>query len=192
MADSTGLHLRFILDGDPDISPAEFVALFQCAEDYTRHVAEKESLTLLEDLQIPVEQRLTTMKTLVRKQAPVPAEVVEVRRGSWVVDVLLPSAALIFVLKEYVHPAVKQAWDESRMREQLVSFMRDRVFRGVKGKIEAHAIDKPRFGNLEVIRVDGQEPPQPIVEIRLERRTIIEVRTNDRDLIDDFLSRFRH
>jgi hypothetical protein len=191
------LRLTFVLDSADAIFSSEFISFFQCVDGFSRAIAEDEARTLLEHMNVTAAVRLDVLQRLHRqwRRMPAPVEVTSVERGSWVVDAVLQSAGLLFILKEFVAPTLKVAWDDSRLRDLVVSFLRERVFLGAKRKAEEKAIEQPTFGNLRVTDVRERTPsgsPEPSLEIRLTRSTIVEVRSTDNELIEEFLKRFRN
>ncbi len=194
--DSTTLELRLRIPTQEPLSPREFVDLFRCGEALTRQIVEREAFSLLEYLEVPHEYRLSTLQDLRRfggRTGP-PAEVTAIEKGSWVVVLTLTGSAILWALKEYLHPVVLEAWNESSLRDRIHDFFRDRLFQGARRAIEEKAIESPRYGNLQIKAVE--EPPQnfagqPKLTVRLERRAILEVSSTDRNLVEDFLARLR-
>lgn len=196
MPEDRSLHLRFILQVEEDLTPEDFIGLFECAETFARHVVEREALQLFSDLDLPEEWTLGTLQRIHRlgRRVPVPARVVRVERGSWNVELLLPGAAVLWLLKNYVDPVIREAWDDSRVRHLIVEFLRDRVFLAARRSLEEKAVVAPRHRQLEVQAVS--EPQQASreeshIEIRLVRREIMEARLTDQELLDDFIRRLR-
>jgi Holliday junction resolvase len=87
---------------------------------------------------------------------------------------------------------VKEAYDQSRLKQMIVEFLRDRVFLGAKRQVEQTAVGKPSHGNLKVTSVDQvrAEPSEPTIEVKMERREIITVSSTDAELIEEFMQRF--
>jgi len=190
------LHLRFVLDTDEDLAPDDFIGLFECADAFARHVVEQAALELFIDLNLPEQWRLGTLQHIhqLGRRVPVPAQVVRVERGSWSIETLLQGAAVLWFLKNYVHPVVRDAWDDSRLRQAIVEFLRDKVFLGARRNLEQKAVEAPRFRRLQVQTVSEPEPAsrqESQIEVRLVRREIVEARFADRELLDEFVRRLR-
>lgn len=194
VADDRVLDVRLVLDThDEPISPAEFLDLFRCGDDFARYIVQNEALVLLEELDIPSGERLATLQRIhgLGRRVPSPAQVESVRKGSWEVLMTIPAAVLVFMLKEYIHPVAKQAWDESDARRRLFGFLKSRVFKDSKRQVEERAITTGRFGNLQVTGVAGEtdSSSRPSITIRLERHQVFEVRLTDRELVDEFMKK---
>jgi len=193
--DTRELTLRFVVDTQQDLTATDFVRLFECAEAISRHVFEIEAANLLMDLGFPEQERFEALKRIHRlgRRIPVPAQVKTVQRGSWIVEVLVPGAVLLFILRQYIHPVIMDAWQASNLRDRIVTFLRDRIFLGARRDVEAKAAESPRYGNLEVTRVSqtDADPGHPELVIRLERREVIEARIPDEELVQEFLRRLR-
>lgn len=198
MPDETGrtLQLTFTVGSERELSPTDFIGLFECVDTFVRHLIEHEALQLFEELNLPSEWRLTTLHDLrrIRRKIPAPAEITRIQRGSWEIVAILPGAAVLWFLKSYVHPVVQEAWNDSRLRQTIIEFLRERIFRGAKRSLEQKAVEKPRFRSLEVASVDEPDAAtgtEAGLHIRLERREVIQATSTDAELIDDFLRRIR-
>lgn len=196
MPDDRSLYLRFVLNAPEDLGPDDFLGLFECADTFARHVVELEALQLFTELRLPEEWRLGTLQRIhhLGRRAPVPARVVSVERGSWVVETLLGGAAVLWFLKNYVHPVVQDAWDDSRMRQTILEFLRNKIFLGARRGLEQKAVEIPRFRRLHIQTVsepEGASREESHVVVRLERHEVIEVQLADRELLDDFVRRLR-
>jgi hypothetical protein len=190
------LQLRFRIDTTDPISPTEFVDVFRCADSLTRAIAETEALALLEHLGLPTSDRLAALQRLhgVGGRLAIPAEVERVERGSWLVVVGFVGPIVLYVLKNYLAPVVQEAWEESAVRDRLKQFLRDKVFLGARAAVEQKAIQTPAWGNLRIQSVDVVTPEDQAdeaLEVRFERRTVIEVRSSDSQLMNEFLKRLR-
>ena len=192
--ESRSLRIRFHLKTDDNISPSEFVDLMNCVEEKTRDVVERETHALLNFLGLPSEHRFETMRRIHRvgRRMPLPAEVESVERGSWEVTVLIGGPALLWILKEYLHPIVKEAWDDSQIRENILVFLKEHVFREAHRTLEQKATEKPRQRNLEISgiqeRLSGDTRHSEQV-VLLERTRVIAVSGRERDLIEELVSR---
>jgi len=192
LEESRSLRLRLTVP-DQTLSPGEFLSLFDCAETVSRALIEHEALALLEFLDFPADSRLQTMQTIHRlgRRVPTPAEVVSVEHACWTANVLIGGPVVLFILMNYVHPTVKDAFDDSRLKQLIVEFLRDRVFLGAKRTVEQAAVARPTYGNLGVRAVAELRaaPSEPELEVTLERREIIAVRSSDRELVEEFAER---
>ena len=195
MREARQLYLRLIIK-EADLSVDDFIGLFECAEIVSRHIAEQEALNLFEFLKIPSSWRIETLQRIrqLGRRIPSPAEVKTVERGSWSIEVIIASPVLLFILKNYLHPIVKEAWDDSRLREKIINFIRDEIFLGSKRQIEEQAIKKPRYRNLKITRVGDLEktPDNDFeIEISFEKQEILEARASARELIKEFVARLQ-
>lgn len=191
MADGRTLELRLKVESHDTISTGEFIDLFRCAEDVARHLVEHEARFLLDYLDVPTESRLSSLQRLHRlgRRAPVPAEVESVQRGSWIVIVTIASPAVLWFLKSYVDPVVREAWDGSALRSRVLRFLQDKAFGGARKAVEQKAVTSPRYGNLQIVDVSEQGARSGEfdgVTIRLERRIILAVPKDQADAIERF------
>jgi len=193
MKEGRQLYLRMIIE-EGELSPTDFIGLFECADTMSRHIAEQEALNLFEFLKMPSDWKLETLTRIhqLGRRVPSPAEVKTVKRGSWSIEILLASPVLLFFLKHYVHPIVKAAWDDSLLRKKIVTFIRDRVFLGSKRQIEDQAIKKPRYRNLKIKSVGELESISDEdfeIEIIFEKQEILEVRAPLGELVKEFIAK---
>jgi hypothetical protein len=197
-ADDVVLRIRFVVAGHEPLAPGEFVDLFQCAEAFVQSAAEQELLALLEELGLTTDDRFEALRRIhrVRRRVPIPAAVESIHRGSWEVVLTLGGTAILWLLKEYVHPVSREVWDASDARGKLRGFIERRMFRRAKPAVEQAAVEQSRWGNLQVTGVEstpehgGAHPVAPQLTVRLERRQVIEVTISDRELIEEFINRF--
>ena len=110
MAEQRTIEIRVVLNNDEPISPSEFLDLFRCGDEFSRHIAQQEALALLDDIGVPGDVRLATLQHIhqLGRRLPSPAEVQAVEKGSWLVVLTIASPALLYVLKEYVHPSLSK------------------------------------------------------------------------------------
>jgi hypothetical protein len=189
------LELTFVIESESDLSPTDFLGVFECADNFVRHLVEHEALELFEDLNLPSEWRLTTLQQVRRlgRRAPAPGQIARVERGSWEITTVIPGFAVLWFVKHYLHPVVQEAWNDSRLRQAVVEFLRRKIFLGAKRSLEQKAVEVPRYKGLEVASID--EVPQPSgaydvkLRIRLDRREVIDVSSSDQELIEEFLRR---
>lgn len=198
MPDEAGrrLELTFVVESDADLSPTDFIGLFECADTFVRHVVEHEALQLFDELNLPSEWRLSTLQEMRRlgRRLPAPAQITRVERGSWDVTAVLQGAAVFWFMKTYVHPVVQEAWNDSRLRQVIVEFLRDRIFLGAKRTLEQKAVQAPRYRGLEVASIEEPQTPssaQAGLRIKLDKREVIEATSSDLELIDEFLRRIK-
>ena len=125
---------------------------------------------------------------------PAPAQIARVERGSWEITAILQGAAVLWFVKNYVHPVVQEAWNDSRLRQIIVEFLRERIFLGAKRTLEQKAVETPRYRGLEVASIEEPQTPTATeagLRIKLETREVIEATASDQELIDEFLRRIR-
>jgi hypothetical protein len=194
--DTRTITIRFELKSEGETSATEFVSLFECVDFLGQSIVEAEAQTFLEVLELSSESRLAALQSLHRSRRRVsPVEVREVEKGSWIVETVIQGAAILWVIQNFVTPVMKEAWDESRLRELLLGFFRSRVFGRAKQTVEVKAAEHSRFGNLRVISVEEPSestPDEPVLVVRIERSEVVEVRVSDKELIDQFLRRLRN
>lgn len=195
MADSRTLTLEFQIDSHDELTSSEFISLFTCIDTFGRAVTEFETFTFLDDLGLPDEYRSQLYQSIVvvGRQLQVPVEIRSVDRGSWSVTAALAAPAILWVAQKFVGLPLLQGWDESAARERMKAFFRDRVFGGARRVIENQAIQNSTFGNLKIANVEElrSAPDEPRIRIRLRRTEVIEVKSSDKQLIEDFLRRLR-
>lgn len=190
------LHLTFVVAAPGELSPTDFLGLFECVDSFSRHVVEHEALQLFDELDLPSEWRLATLQDIRRvgRRVSAPGEIARVHRGSWEIETILQGAALLWFVRSYLNPVVQDAWNDSRLRQVIVEFLRNRIFGGAKRALEQKAVQSPRYRTLEVSRVDEPEPgtaEEAGIRITLERREVLEARLSDHELVNDFLQRIR-
>ncbi len=153
---------------------------------------QQESLDLMDELGLPSDVKLATVsrgQQLGRRIAS-PAQIEAVKRGCWIVVMTISGSALLCVLKQYLHPVVLEAWNQSDIRERLLEFLQDPVFKSAARKAELKAVERLRYGNIQVTGVDDDsKPAEPSLTVHLERHAIVEVRAVDDLLIDEFLEK---
>jgi hypothetical protein len=73
---------------------------------------------------------------------------------------------------------------------ELISRLRD-CFRALKKQLEANAAAKPQYGNLTIEEITEQPsgPDSPSVRVTLRRTQFLEIESNDRELMHDFLDK---
>ena len=194
-SESKSLHLEFTVDSQ-NLHPNEFIGLFECIDIFTRTIIEHEAYLLLAEAGFSDEWRLSTLQRIHKlgRRVPVPAEILNVQKGSWKVEKLLQGAAVIFFLRNYVHPVVQDAWNDSRLREIIVNFIRNKIFLGAKKHLEAKAIEQPVYKGLRVSEIAGPEKAiqdESEIKIRMEKTTIVETRISDKELIEDFIQKLK-
>lgn len=115
-------------------------------------------------------------------------------RGSWTIETLLSSAAVLWFMRHFVGAPILAAWDESRLRQRVESFIRDRAFHGARQSVELKAAQKPRTGSLEISQVEeesGSTPEARRLAVRVTRSTVIEVELSDREVIEEFIQELK-
>ena len=79
MPEDTGrrLQLTFVVGSEAELSPTDFIGLFECADVMVRHVVEYEALQLFDALNLPSEWRLATLQSVRRlgRRVPAPGEI---------------------------------------------------------------------------------------------------------------------
>jgi hypothetical protein len=108
----------------------------------------------------------------------------------WIVIVTIASSAVLWFLKSYVDPVVREAWDSSQMRSQIVRFLQDKAFRGARKTVEQRAISMPQYGNLrvsDVSELDRTRTADHGVEVHLERRSSLVIRRDEEEAIERFV-----
>jgi len=130
---------------------------------------------------------------LLARNVPPPVEVVSVRHESpWTILVGLPVAGVVWAMQRMVGPVILRAWDESQLKENFGRFVRDNLFQGAKEQLEASAAAKPQYGNLAIIDVSAQRGSgagRAELRVTLKRTEVLEIETNDRELMNKFLAR---
>jgi hypothetical protein len=188
------LVIRLVVDG-AELSPSDFIGLFECAEGVSRFITEQEAGNLFAYLNVPSDIALENLRRFHRLSSRQPslAEVGNIEKGSWLVEVVLWGSA-VFILKQYLHPAIKQGWEESRLRQLIMEFVRDKIFLGTKRDIETHVTRKPRYQNLLVTRVGELKEvseEQVQIEIHLTKQFVLEPRPSDKRLIEEFIEKLK-
>lgn len=190
------LSIRFALAGEDKLSSSEFLDLVQIIDGIARAVVESEIQQLLEVLQVPGELRLPVLRDTARigRRGPAPTQIIAVERGSWTIETLLSSVAVIWFMKHFIGAPILAAWDESRLRHRVESFIRDRAFQGARQSVELKAAQKPRTGSLEISQVEeesGSTPEARSLAVRVTRSTVIEVELSDREVIEEFIQELK-
>lgn len=195
MAENRTLTLQFQVESDDELTSSDFLSLFTCVDDFGRAVTESETFGFLETLDLPSEYRMQLLQAIMGlgRGIPTPAEIRSIERGSWSVMAVLSGPAILWITQKFIGIPILQGWDASSARERLMVFFRDHVFGGAHRVIERRAAEEPTFGNLRVaeVRELRSSPEEPHVLIRLKRTEVIEIRSTDKQLVDEFLKRLR-
>jgi hypothetical protein len=188
------LRLDFSIDGSESLSSTDFVSLFQCADFFCRATAEDEVISFVEELNLLRESRFEVISSIHRlgKRFPAPAAVESIERGSWNISLVMTGAATLFILRNTLATTLQNAWDESRLRELVLRFLRDHVFGGARRKAEEVAVGRSRWGNLRIQRVEerGLGPSGSQLTISLQRTEVVEAEITDQELVEEVLKRF--
>ena len=188
---TNSFFVEFQLSDSREASPAEFRNLFAAVDDMTRALVIEQMRQFVEMADLSDTERGMIYSHLLHLalSMPPPAEVVSVGRQSpWTVLVGLPVAGVMWAMKRMIAPEILKAWDESKLRESFRKFVRDGLFRGAKEQLEAGAASKPQYGNLAIDNVtSGRE--RPGVRVTLRRTELLEIESNDRNLMNEFLAR---
>ncbi len=193
MSETRTLTLRFHIESSDELTSTEFLSLFECVDAFGRTIAEFETARFLESLELPYTYRRELQDSIasVGRRLPTPTEIRSVERGSWSVTSVLTGPAILWVAQKFIVSPLLEAWNESNARDKLREFFKDRIFAGAKRVVENRAAQGSTFGNLRIVRVDEERSSreQPTIVVSLKRSEIFEVRTSDKQLIDDFLAR---
>ena len=189
LPDGRNLRLTFAVDSS-ELSSTDFVSLFEAIDEICKGIVEGERYALLEDLGLSSEFRVAfaTETRKIARRLPAPANVLEVKRGSWVVQVLIPAAAIIgtlgtLTLKSTLFPAMSEAFNQSRGRETIIRFLREKAFGGARRSAEMIASDLSGGGQLRVrgVHEKGDSPHgRRELEISVEVTRVIRVRVSER------------
>ena len=195
-SDAKSLYLKFIVDSQDELTPDDFIGLFECIDAFSRTIIEHEALSLFSEAGFPDQWRLSTLQRIHKlgRKVPVPAGILEIRKGSWEVETLLQGAAVIWFLRNYIHPVVQDAWNDSKLREIIITFIRDKIFLGSKKNLESKAIEKSHYRTLRVAEIIGPEKvidEKTEIKIRMSKTHIIEAEMSEQELFEDFIQKLK-
>ena len=173
--DTPSLTLRLEL---PDhfwmTSTKEFSALIRLADELGRAAAETEVIRFVDELEFQNELRYRSLRaSFARMKTPV--EISDVKRGSWIIDALLRPESILLALAAIFGPTIKNAYKGSNLEERILTFIRDRLFRGEASRraVEEKAADKPAIGNLTIVNIAQptiSDSPNPVILVELKRK----------------------
>jgi len=173
----------------------DFIGLFECAETFSRHIIEYEAYVLSSELNLPYDLKLNTLHKIhqVGRRLLVPIEVLRVEKGSWCIEIVIPGAAILWILKKYINPVVEEVWNDSRLREIIVTFLREKIFLESKRTLEQKAIEKRNFRGLQVKKIKEIDikSKKAGIKIDLSKREILEVELTEKELIEDFIKQLK-
>lgn len=189
------LNLLFHIDSTTELVLNDFIGLFECAEAFSRYILEQEAFNLSSDLGIPDDIKISTLYRIhkIGKKLPIPIEVIRIEKGSWYIEILVPGAVVLWILKKYIHPAVQEAWNESHLRDIIVNFLREKVFLGSKRNLEQKAVEQPSFKGLQIKSINEIEVNLQKTEIKVDlgKKKVLEVELTERELIEDFIRKLK-
>lgn len=195
MNKNRSLSIIFYIDLIEELVLNDFIGLFECAEAFSRHIIEHEAYLLSSELKLPDELKLSTLHKIhqVGRKYPFPIKVIRVEKGSWCIEIFIPGAVILWILRKYIHPAVEEAWTDSRLREIIVTFLRERVFLGSKKSIEQKAIEKPNFRGLQVKKIKEIDiiSQKSEIQVNLSKTEILDVEFTEIELIEDFIRKLK-
>lgn len=188
------LRVEFQLDDAVPTSSTDFANFATYGDSFVKVYVEAELLSVADELGFPAAWKVQLVEEGRRLAPglPTPSEVQDVRHQSpWVIVLAIPAALLMPFIYKCLNPVIREAWNDSDLKEKFFIFMRDRVFRGAKTKIENQAALMPRKKNLRVRDVQEIEGDRdrPTIRVKLERTTVIEVEISDDHLLQEFRDR---
>lgn len=191
------LRIRFVLDETPVLSPSDFVNFFAYGEQISRSLTELEALDLFEHLDVPSEWQIDSIEQLreLLKHTPAPAEIIEVRHESpWHYLLAIPASTLFYFVGKCIHPEIRRAWTHSTSRDRFFEFMRDRIFGGARQKVQRQVSRRPSRRGIRaksVQELGTSRDVVPLLEVRMQRTEVFEVRVSDEELLADFKERLK-
>jgi hypothetical protein len=191
------LRVEFVLDEEGPTSPTDFLDFVAYADGYMQGLLAAEIADVTADLPLPDAAR-PAVKDETRyllRNLPLPAEVREVRHSSpWTILLYVPAAILIPFIHKCINPVVREAWNDSQLRDSLYTFLRDRLFRGALSKAKRQLKRSPRRRNVtarDVKDLSAHESAAPLLQVRVTRSEVFEASTTDARLIEEFRERLR-
>lgn len=179
MKDYRTLTMEFNLRVHENIVAAELLSLTKCVDQLTRAIVENEVLEIIRLLNIPDDFRLQkTVHGVIYRRVPPPVDIIDVRKGSWIIIASLGGSVLLYLLKKAFESTVLPAWQESDVGHRVKNYFRDRCFGGTEKAINTEASRSPNFGNLsieDVIFKDNNANPH--LKVQLEQKRILELRS---------------
>jgi len=192
--DGQEFFIRIHLDTDANLSPSEWRRLIDCLDEFTKAVARRQAYSLLDEIGASREihrQARDAMHSFFRRPV-LPIEITSIKRGSWSLEAAIPYAIGLWVLKNTIGQTIKDAYQQSSLRNGLMTFLRGNVFGKARQAADQYAERKSRFGNLTVSRIeDTTDHTSLSLTIHLQRSEIIPVRFTDQQLIEEFEDRLR-
>lgn len=195
--DEPVLQVEFVLDESGPTSPSDFLDFVAYADGYMQGLLEAEIADVTADLPLPGAARpgIRDEARYLLRSLPLPAEVLEVRHGSpWMLLLSVPAALLLPFIHKCINPVVREAWNDSQLRDSLYAFLRDRLFRGAHTKAQRQLKRSPRRRNVtarDVKELPTSSPAEPLLQVRLTRSEVFEASIADARLIDEFRKRLR-
>ena len=191
------LRLEFILEEVSSTSPSDFLNFVAYADGFVKSYIEAELLSVADDFEFPSAWKVQIVEEARRllRALPAPAEVRDVRHGSpWALVLAIPAAIFLPFVYRCLNPVIREAWNDSNLKDRLFLFMRDQVFRGAKKKAEDQAALTPSRRSIKVrdVKELSGGTGNPAVEIRLTRKDVIEISVSDERLLEEFRERLLH
>ena len=187
------LTIEVHLDEAGGLPTASLLSIARWLDTVAAQVSKAEFQNFLSALDLNETEKLEAMGKFSRRRKfdMSPAEIVDIRRGSWIVVATIASPFLVWGWKKYLEPVVEEAWQDSATREKLRRFLRDELFGGAKSLVEREAV---AMGNTEPIQVvDVQESrieiENPEIKVKVTKRRIIGIRGPDPREIQEFYRR---
>ena len=198
MAYENALTLEILLESGDDLGAGELKAVVDYVESFGHAIAVQGVQEILDDVGAPSTLRAEILRELttpaVRRATPI--IITALRRGSWSLESLVPYAAAIFILTQLLTPTLQQAFQGTDMQKLAVRLLKTNIFKRARRAAEEVAHEKPQIANLAVKSIkddtqvyDGQWIPK--VTITLERREIVSVTLEDKELVHNLVSRLR-
>ena len=184
------LYLVVKIDED-DVQAGDLSALVYFVDEISKAIASSEAMDLLDFLNYSSAEKIHIVQNY-NKYGEIPARLEDLKKGSAEIIVGISSGLLMWGLTTFLAKPIEAAWESSRGRDALVSYVRDRFFGGAEKATNQRLAEIPRKKKLSVSSVKVSKANNGQIQkisIMLRRAEVEIVDRTDQDLLDEFVRR---
>ena len=127
------------------------------------------------------------------KYGDIPAKLEELEKGSAKIVIVISSGLLMWGLTTFLAKPIETAWDSSRKRDALVTYVRNQFFGGAVKTVNQKLLKIKRKKNLIVSDLKVHKSSDQIhkIDVTLKRSEIQSIEPSEDELIDEFAKRLK-